>query len=359
MGRVALNTSKITQPRLAQYLAWAIIITAILLVCLVYVVSTSNPKTDAAEIEAPVAHISATVPGRIIEIAVENNARVNKGDVLFRIDPEPYQLRLDQARAELKGARSEVRQGGKNLSAEQSNSQVADKQVERARLNVALAQQTLNRLEPLLEKGYVTAQQVDQARTAYNDAQVSLDQALFQSSSAETVVGTLDTRTAQVAAAEAAVALAQRDLNNTVVLAPFDGKVSGLTIAEGEYALLGAPLFSLIDIGQWEAVGFFRETELANIAVGNAADVYVMSDPNRRLTGQVVSIGWGVRSQESATVLGMPVISNSLNWVKVAKRFPVYVHLNSPPDNLMRIGASAVMVVHSGSAGEHPPHVEN
>lgn len=357
--RFTMKTPQITKQRLAQFLALAIILSAILSVWLAYYISTTKPRTDAAEIEAPVVHISATVPGRIIEIAVENNATVNKGDVLLRIDPEPYQLRLDQAQAELKVAQSEVQQGSKNLFAEDSNSQIANKQVERARLNATLAKETLNRLEPLLGKGYVTAQRVDQARTAYRDAQVSLDQALAQSSSAKTVVGTLDTRTAQVASAQAAVALAQRDLKNTVVRAPFDGKVSGLTIAEGEYALVGVPLFSLIDISHWEAVGYFKETELARIAVGNTADVYVMADPNRRLAGRVVSIGWGVRSQESATVVGMPVISNSLNWVRVAKRFPVYVHLNVPPDNLMRIGASAVIVVHTGSAGEHPPNVEN
>ncbi len=343
---------------LAQLLALAIIVAALAAVWFAYAINTANPRTDAAEIEAPVVHVSATVPGRIVAIEVQNNAAVKKGDVLFRVDPEPYQLRLEQAQAELAAAKSEVRQGGKNLSAEQSNSQVADKQVERARLNASLAKQTLTRLEPLLAKGYVTAQQVDQARTAYRDALVSLDQALAQSTSAETIVGTLDTRTAQVAVAEAAVALAQRDLDNTVVRAPFDGRVSGLIMAEGEYALLGTPLFSLINTGQWEAVGFFKETELARIQVGDSADVYVMADPNRRLAGEVVSTGWGVRSQESATVIGLPIVANSLNWVRVAKRFPVYVHLHTPPDELMRIGASAVVVVHERSGDEGSRHVE-
>lgn len=349
-----MTTRQNTKKRLAQFLALAIVLSAIVAVWLAYSINTANPKTDTAEIEAPVVHISATVPGRIVSIEVANNAAVKKGDVLFRIDPEPYQLRLDQAKAQLAAAKSEVRQGGKNLSAEHSNSEVADKQVKRARLNLSLAKQTLTRLEPLLAKGYVTEQRVDQARTAYQDALVSLDQALTQSSSAETIVGTLDTRSANVAAAEATVALMQRDLDNTVVRAPFDGKVSGLTIAEGEYALLGTPLFSLIDTGQWEAVAFFKETELSRIAVGDSADAYVMAEPNHRLEGRVISIGWGVRSQESATVLGMPIISNSLNWVRVAKRFPVYVHLHSPPDHLMRIGASAVVVVHEQS-GEDPP----
>ena len=94
---------------------------------------------------------------------------------------------------------------------------MAQKQIERAQNNADLARQTLDRLEPLLSKGFVTAQQVDQARTAVSDALVSLDQALKQSEGASEVIGTLDTRQAQVDTAKATVALAKRDLENTTV----------------------------------------------------------------------------------------------------------------------------------------------
>jgi len=304
-----------------------------------------SPRTDVAEISAPTIQVSATVPGRIVSIAVSNNAAVKKGDVLFQIDPEPYQLRLNQAQAELRAAQSEVAQGGRNIATAQSNADVAAKQIERARFNAELARQTLERLEPLLPKGYVTAQQVDQARTAYSDAQVSLDQALQQSEGATQVIGTLDTRKAQVEVAEAAVALAQRDLDNTTVRAPFDGKVTGLEMAPGNYVLTAQSVFTLIDTSRWEAVAFFRETELDAIRLGSRADVFVMADRSRRIEGIVESIGWGVRSEESANILGLPVVSSSLNWVKVAKRFPVYIHLEEPPAELMRIGSTAIVIV--------------
>jgi len=310
-----------------------------------------SPRTDVAEISAPTVHVSATVPGRIVSVAVRNNAAVQKGDVLFQVDPEPYQLRLNQAQAELRAAQSEVEQGGRNIATEQTNADVADKQIERARINVDLAKQTLDRLEPLLPKGYVTAQQVDQARTAYNDAQVSLAQALQQSQGANQIIGTLDTRKAQVDVAQAAVALAQRDLDNTTVRAPFDGKVTGLEVAPGEYVVTAQSVFTLIDTSHWEAVAFFRETELDAIRLGSAADVFVMADRSQRITGEVESIGWGVRSEESANILGLPIVSSSLNWVRVAKRFPVYVKLHEPPQELMRIGASAIVIVGRPSAG--------
>ena len=231
----------------------------------------------------------------------------------------------------------------------QYNAEVAQKQIERAQNNADLAKQTLDRLEPLLSKGFVTAQQVDQARTAYSDALVSLDQALQQSEGASTVIGTLDTRQAQVDTARAMVALARRDLDNTTVRAPFDGLVVGLTIPVGEFVISGQAVFSMIDTSQWEAVAYFRETELPAIRIGDSANVFVMADPERPIPGTVISMGWGIRSEEAVTVLGLPVVSSSLNWVKVAKRFPVYVHLDDPPEDLMRVGASAIVAV-SGPA---------
>ena len=336
---------------LGKLIGYGIIVATLGLIYLAYAANTASPRSDVAEIEAAVVHISSTVPGRIVSVEVSNNAAVQKGDILFQIDPEPYQLRLDQAQAQLRSTESELAQGQRNITSEQSNAEVAAKQIERAQFNADLAKQTLDRLEPLLDKNYVTAQQVDQARTAYNDALVSLDQALQQSQGASTIIGTLDTRAAQVDSARALVALAQRDLDNTTVRAPFDGRVVGLTMPAGEYVITGQTVFSLIDTSSWEAVAFFRETELPSIQIGDAAEVFLMAAPNRPIRGTVSAVGWGVRSTEAATVLGLPIVSNSLNWVKVAKRFPVYVHVHEPPDELMRVGASAVVVISGAAAG--------
>lgn len=339
------------KPLVGKLIGYGIIVFTLVMVFLAYAANTASPRSDVAEIEAPIIQVSSTVPGRVVSIAVSNNAAVNKGDVLFQIDPEPYQLRLDQAQAQLRSAESELAQGERNIATEQSNADVAAKQIERAQFNADLARQTLERLEPLLEKNYVTAQQVDQARTTYNDAQVSLAQALQQSQGATQIIGTLDTRAAQVDSARATVALAQRDLDNTTVKAAFDGRVVGLTMPAGEYVITGQTVFSLIDTSGWEAVAFFRETELPTIQIGDAAEVFLMSASGGPIQGTVSAIGWGVRSSDAATILGLPVVANSLNWVKVAKRFPVYVHLHAPPDDLMRVGASAVVVVSGAEAG--------
>lgn len=343
----------------AKAIGWAIVAGGLFAGYAVLDDMDRRPRTDAAEIEAPVINVSSNVPGRIIAFKVDNNAAVKRGDVLFEIDPEPYQLRLDQARAEVRAAESEVAQGGRNIATQKTNAEIADEQIRRARANLALAEQTLSRLEPLLPRGFVSAQQVDQARTARRDADVSLQQALQQSKAATQIIGTLETRQAQLATATALAAIAERDLRNTVIRAPFDGKIVGLTRSAGEYVLTGQAVFTLINTAHWEAVANFRETDLGNIRPGTEAEVFVMADRKRLIRGTVRAIGWGVRSDEAITLLGLPLISRSLNWVRVARRYPVYIHLHEPPDALMRIGASAVVILTSGQAGhgsEPPRH---
>jgi multidrug efflux system membrane fusion protein len=335
---------------LGKIIGYAVFIGTAVMIYLAWSAGLANPRSDVAEIEAPVIQISPTVPGRVVSINVSNNDTVKSGDLLFQIDPEPYKLRLEQAQAELRATQSELAQGERNIATEQTNADVAQKQIERAKFNADLAKQTLDRLEPLLDRGFVTAQQVDQARTAYNDALVSLDQALQQSQGASTVIGTLDTRQAQVDTAMATVALAQRDLDNTTIRAPFDGIVTGLTMPAGQYVVTGQTVFTMIDTSHWEAVAFFRETELPNIAIGDEVEVFVMANAKFPVSGTVSAIGWGVRSADAATILGLPIVSNSLNWVKVAKRFPVYVELHEPPTGLMRVGASAVVVIKGTSS---------
>ena len=334
---------------LAKVLGYGSFALTAVMIFLAWEAGAGNPRSDAAEIDAPIVQISSNVPGRIISIAVQNNATVNEGDILFQIDPEPYRLRLDQAKAELRAAESELAQGERNISTEESNAGVAQKQIERAQFNADLAKQTLDRLSPLLERGFVTAQEVDQAQTAYNDALVSLDQAMQQSQGATEIIGTLDTRQAEVEAAGAAVALAERDLANTTVRAPIGGSISGLTTARGEYVITGQTVFAMIDTSRWEAVAFFRETELPNISVGDSADIFIMADAELEIGGVVSAIGWGVRSTDEVDVLGLPVVSNSLNWVRVAKRFPVYLEMRDPPSSLLRIGASAVVIINDRS----------
>ncbi len=309
----------------------------------------THPLSEDAVLTASIVNVASTVPGRIVTLDVTENQKVAKGDLLLTIDPVPFRLAVEQARADLRLAEATHDTQKRTISAEQSNAAIAAEQVTRARTNLALAEQTLGRLQPLLPNGYVTAQQVDTARTARDDAQTSLGQALKQAEAAKTLVNTLDASKALVEARRAALAIAERALANTEIRAPHDGRVVGLTTSTGEVVIPGQSVFTLIDTGTWYANASFRETQLPSIAVGDCARVYALADRSVHIAGVVQGIGWGVASQDMVNLpRGLPFIPKSLNWVRIAQRFPVRIRLRDPPENLMRIGASAVAIVYHG-----------
>jgi membrane fusion protein, multidrug efflux system len=304
-----------------------------------------RPHTDDAYLQADLVHLAPDVSGRIVELDVRDNQTVRKGEVLFRIDPEPYRMRMDQARATVRGLEAKLDLTADQVAAQTSKAGAAERGIGSAEAQRALASSTLARMQPLLGSGFVTAQQVDQARTAQRTAQIALQQAQLQADEARQAITNTKPTEAELEGARATLALAERDLNKTVVRAPCDGRITALDIAAGEFAATGRALFTIIDTEHWYAIGNFRETDLAGMEPGQRATVYVMAQPSRPLRGHVDSLGWGVASGVSATVGGLPHVESTLNWVRIAARFPVRILLDAPPDDLMRYGASAVVVI--------------
>ena len=304
-----------------------------------------RPRTDDAYLQADLVHLAPDVSGRIVELDVRDNQAVRKGDVLFRIDPDPYRMRVDQARAAVQGLEAKLALTADQVAAQTSKADAAERGISSAEAQRALASSTLARMQPLLGSGFVTAQQVDQARTAQRTAQIALQQAQLQADEARQAITNTKPTEAELEGARATLALAERDLNKTVVRAPCDGRITALDIAAGEFAATGRPLFTIIDTEHWYAIGNFRETDLAGMEPGQRATVYVMAQPSRPLRGHVDSLGWGVASDVSATVGGLPHVERTLNWVRIAARFPVRILLDAPPDDLMRYGATAVVVI--------------
>jgi multidrug efflux system membrane fusion protein len=309
------------------------------------------PSTDDATIDADTVRVASEVGGRVIDIPVSENLVVKKGQVLFRIDPVPYQLAVDQARADLALAEAQLVTQEKAIASQQSAAMIAAKQVTTATSNLDLATRTVARLGPLATKGYVPEQQLDQAKTDEADAMTTLQQARVQAGAAVTAIDSVAATEATVAARQAALAIARRNLAHAVVRAPHDGLVVGLTMASGEIVAPGQALFTLIDSEDWYAVGNFRETQLDTVRLGDCATVYSLIDRSRPITGVVQGIGWGVLDQERVEVpFAAPYVERSLNWVRVAQRFPVRVRLENPPQRLARLGASAIIEVRHGLA---------
>lgn len=308
-----------------------------------------RPRTHDAYLFAYSAGIAPEVSGRIVALHITNNQRVKRGQPLVDIDPEPFELRVRQARAQVAALKAQISLTGRQVASQISGADAAATQINHARAQLELAQDTLRRLEPLLGKGYVTTQQIDEASTNERNAAVALTTTTQQARQARQAVGDTESLIAQLEGAEATLALAERDLRLTTLPAPYDGLVVGLGIAEGAYAVTGHSLFTLIKSDEWYAIADFRETEVPQIGVGDRATVWVMGSDDQPIRGHVESLGAGVQPQDNGGP-GLPVVGRTLNWVVVAQRFPVWVRLDDPPPQLTRIGATvSVRVQHAGN----------
>ena len=305
----------------------------------------ARPRTQDAFLYADSIGVVPEVSGKIVSLPIKEGQRIAKGAVLLQIEREPFELRLSQARAQRVALEKQIDLTGRQNQAQTSGAAAASTQIQRARSQLSLARDTVERLTPLVGKGYATVQQLDEARSNESVAQAALTAAGQQAEQAHLAVGDTESQKAQVVGTEAAIGLAERDLRNTTVIAPFDGYIVGIDFAEGAFATAGHPLFTLVKADAWYAVGDFRETELPEIHPGDAATVWMIADKNRPLKGHVESLGWGVRP-EGGGGPGLPTVGRTLNWVVIAQRFPVRIRLDEIPEGFTRIGASVTIRVH-------------
>ncbi|MGE7955849.1 multidrug transporter subunit MdtN [Pseudomonas sp. NPDC089530] len=306
----------------------------------------TSPKTDDAYVYADTIDVVPEVNGRIIELPVRDNQSVKRGDLLLRIDPRPYQDALDQAKARLVTLNQQIALTQRSVNAQQYEAASAVASVERARAQASQANDTFQRQEKLLARGFVSVEAVDQARTAQRSTAAELNATRLQAQRAAAAVSGVDALVAQRAEVEAQISIAELNLEFTEVRAPFDGRVASLRTTVGQFASAYKPVFTLIDTRHWYVIANFRETDLKDIKAGAAATLYLLSDTGQRFQGQVDSLSYGVLPDDGGTVIeGLPRVQRSINWVRVSQRFPVKIAVRAPDPELFRIGASAVAVL--------------
>src|SRR5262249_10830686 len=176
------------------------------------------------------------------------------------------------------------------VSSQVSGVSVARAHVESARARLKEATDTLARMEPLLAERFVTPQQIDLARTAKATAESQLAGALSATRQSQEAVGDSKALAAQLLAARALVGQAERDLRNTVVRAPFDGRIVGVTTSVGQFVDPLKPLFTLIDTSQWFIIADFRETELPSVRPGYPVTGYAITEPGGHVSGEVEAV---------------------------------------------------------------------
>ena len=264
-----------------------------------------NPWTRDGQVQGQIIQITSRVSGPIIEIPIVDNQFVNKGDLLFKIDPRTFAAEVAEARASLAQAKA-------------ATAEAKDK-AQRAQDLYKRDQGAVSKLS-LVEK----ENELRQAEAAVQVAEADLDSA-------------------------------ELDLEFTEVRAPLEGYVTNLNLQIGSYTVENQPAMALVDISGYYVYGFFKETQIENIKPGDRAVVKLMSYPDKPLEGEVDSIGWGIAQEDGSTGNDLlPSINASFDWIRLAQRIPVRVHLTRIPEGVeLRLGTTATVIVLSGKQSKH------
>jgi len=390
---------------MGRAISLAVMIGTVVIALLVVHQENVNPRTDDAEVFANFIGMAPLVNGPVTHLYVSDNQLVKAGDPLFDIDERPYAYALARARSDQNALEGQISDERRIIAAKSSGVDVAKASVLSAEASVAhaaaavdqakadvanakaaversnaefeYASNNLHRIEPLLARQFVTVDQVDQARTLqisrsqasnqaksqlalaeasllaseaqYKQAQALLEQSHQQVQQATHSVTTLEPLQGQLPGKQAAIDTAKYNFDNCRILAPFEARVTNLTISQGAYATAGQHIFTLIDTRIWWVIANFRETQLHHIRQGMVADVYVMSRPSVRYKGVVDSVGFGVTPDSDLvghiSAPGLPDVQRTLNWVHLASRFPVRVRIQDQTADLFRLGESAVVII--------------
>jgi len=260
----------------------------------------TNPWTRDGQIHAQVIQINPRVSGPIVNLPIKDNQLVKAGELLFAIDPRTFQAAVDQAQADLQQAQVEAKD--------------AKEEADRAR-NIRKR-----------DRGAMSQQQLERKE---ND----------QSSAEAAVLG-----------ANAQLQQAQLNLEFAEVKAPVDGYVTNLNLRLGSQAVANQPALALIDINSYWIHGYFREDRIEGVKAGDRAIVTLMSYPDRPLEGHVDSLGWGIAQDDGSTGYNLlPNINATFEWIRLAQRVPVRIHLVDPPKDIpLRVGTTASVMVMTG-----------
>jgi len=314
-----------------------------------YMIGGRYMETDNAYLKAGMMSIASEISGKVVEVSIADNGRVEAGQLLFRVDDQPYQIALARAEANL------IKVGGdvESLKADYLN-KLADLDKSKTQRDFYLRE--FNRLNSLLARKTVSAAEVDQAEYLYLDA---INEMQVTTQALQVVKARLiDIDLPLEQHPSYLLALAERDkarldLSHVRTVAPSSGVVANFSIRKGEYIIAGAPLFSLVDDSYIWVEANFKETDLTHLQVGQPATIKVDSYPDQQWQGHVASITPGTGSEFSL----LPAQNSTGNWVKVVQRITVNLAidpLTSDSSIGLTAGMSALVKVDTGHSRQMP-----
>jgi len=295
-------------------------------------------STDNAYVKQDMVAVSAEIGGRIVEVMVREGDQVRAGDMLFRIDAEPFQLEIARADASVASAQA-------NLTALENDSDLSGADIGAAREDIAYAKSRLERQEALWDRGFTTKADLDAARHAVAQAEEALHQAEAAQAEAHAKLArgaAVPGTNPQIAIAEAQRATAELELRRTEVRAPLSGRVAQADrLQAGQQIIPNLPVLTLVSEGSTYVEANFKETDLGAMRAGQRAELRFDAYPGLAIEGHVASIGAGTGSQFSV----LPAQNATGNWVKVTQRVPVRIALDERSPRPLIAGLSTKVTV--------------
>jgi multidrug resistance efflux pump len=351
-----------------------IVLIAAIVVALKYWDYIANPWTRDGQVRAQVIQITPRVSGPIVKLPIKDNQLVKAGDLLFEIDPRTFEADLEQARAELDDTRDNIDALGEQVEAAQANVEAADATIKQAQAaikgyagRVVETKKEYDRQKKLEKQGATSKRAVEIARAnwvsyvnqkANADAtllqmRASLSQAKADLAKAKADLGAPGDKNAQLRQAKAKVRSAELNLEFTQKKAPVDGYVTNLNLRLGSQAVENQAILALVDVNSYWVVGFFKENYIEGIRNGDRAILTLMSYRDKPIEGRVDSLGWGIAQDDGSTGFDMlPTISATFEWIRLAQRVPVRIHLDKVPEEVkLRVGTTVSVLVMTGTSG--------
>lgn len=311
----------------------------------------SVERTDNAYVRGQVTVVAPQLSGYVVKVMAQDFQTVRKGQPLFEIDQRIYAQRVDQARAALAAreadlANSTQAQASREAALKSREADIgsAQAQVERARADMA-------RVADLATDGSVSLRERDQARAALRAAEATL-----ASAKAGREIARQDIRSvgvsreglqAAVAAAKAALRLAEIDLSNTIVAAPADGQLGQVGVRHGQWVTAGSQLVSLVPPQRW-VIANFKERQAGRMSPGQPASVTVDALGDQRFTGKVEQVSPATGSEFSI----LPPQNATGNFTKIAQRLPVRIVLDAGQRDLARLRPGMSVQAEVDTAGK-------
>ena len=268
---------------------WTLIVLGLIVVLFLYsiIADRLTPYTSQATVQAFVVRMAPEVAGRVIEVNVVDNQRVKAGDVLFRIDPQPYAIALQQAEAKLAGV-------GQSIGASTAAVTSAQERLIEAEAKRDNVREQASRILQLVEKGVYAKASEDQATKEIEVAEARVREAESEVERARQELGPQGNENPQFREALAAVEQAKLDLLRTTVVAPSDGVITNLQLTDGEFVAVGQAALTFIDTSDVWINANFRENSLENVKPGDPVELVLDTLPGRIFAAKVQSVGWGV-----------------------------------------------------------------